>query len=144
MSRATWDASRILRDFGYGPVTLYGTVFHRLFLSFRLHIEVPLPRRTSPPVWAVPLSLATTGGISFPPGTEMFHFPGLAAKPYFVRTPLAGHDPRRVFPFGNLRIKACLPLPEAYRSLPRPSSPVDAKASVMRPFELDQNCFGQS
>ena len=28
----------------------------------------------------------------------------------------------------------CLPLPEAYRSLPRPSSPVDAKASVVRPY----------
>ena len=38
-----------------------------------------------------------------------------------------------VSPFGNLRIKACLRLPEAYRSLPRPSSPASAKASTMRP-----------
>ena len=30
---------------------------------------------------------------------------------------------RRVAPFGDLRINACLRLPEAYRSLPRPSSP---------------------
>ena len=32
-----------------------------------------------PPVWAIPLSLATTDGIdslSFPPLTEMFHFSG--------------------------------------------------------------------
>ena len=32
-------------------------------------------------VWAVPISLAATFGISviyFPPGTEMVHFPGLA------------------------------------------------------------------
>ena len=36
----------------------------------------------------------------------------------------------RVSPFGNLRIKACVPLPEAYRSLLRPSSPDDAKASI--------------
>ena len=35
-----------------------------------------------------------------------------------------------VAPFGNLRIKACVPLPEAYRSLLRPSSPDDAKASI--------------
>jgi hypothetical protein len=35
-----------------------------------------------------------------------------------------------VFPFGNLRIKACVPLPEDYRSLLRPSSPDDAKASI--------------
>ena len=30
----------------------------------------------------------------------------------------------------------CLPLPAAYRSLPRPSSPRDAKASVVRPYTL--------
>jgi hypothetical protein len=36
----------------------------------------------------------------------------------------------RVSPFGNLRIKACVPLPEAYRSLLRPSSPDEAKASI--------------
>src|SRR5678810_1106027 len=34
-------------------------------------------------------------------------------------------------PFGNLRINACLRLPEAYRSLPRPSSPSIAKASTV-------------
>ena len=31
-----------------------------------------------------------------------------------------------VAPFGNLRILGCLRLPEAFRSLPRPSSPPDA------------------
>lgn len=35
-----------------------------------------------------------------------------------------------VSPFGNLRIKASVPLPEAFRSLLRPSSPYDAKAST--------------
>ena len=43
---------------------------------------------------------------------------------------------RRIAPFGNPRIKACLPLPGAYRSLPPPSSPCDAKASTVRPFAL--------
>src|SRR5436305_13506267 len=41
--------------------------------------------------------------------------------------PIARHW---VSPFGNLRIKACVPLPEAYRSLLRPSSPDEAKASI--------------
>ena len=41
---------------------------------------------------------------------------------------MAPYDWSRVSPFGNLRIKACVPLPEAYRSLLRPSSPDDAKA----------------
>ena len=33
-----------------------------------------------------------------------------------------------VVPFGNPRVKVCLPLSEAYRSLPRPSSASNAKA----------------
>ena len=41
-----------------------------------------------------------------------------------------------VYPFGNLRIKGRLHLPEAYRSLPRPSSPPRAKASTVRSFFL--------
>ena len=40
----------------------------------------------------------------------------------------------RVSPFGNLRIKVCSQLPEAYRSVLRPSSPLNAKASTKRPF----------
>ena len=40
----------------------------------------------------------------------------------------------RVFPFGNLRIKVCSQLPEAFRNVLRPSSPLNAKASTIRPF----------
>ena len=43
----------------------------------------------------------------------------------------------RVSPFGNLRIKAHLRLPEAYRSLSRPSSALSAKAFPLRPLQLD-------
>ena len=50
----------------------------------------------------------------------MFQFPGLA--PFRVME----YDLHRVSPFGNPRIYACLQLPEAYRSLPRPSSPARA------------------
>ena len=39
----------------------------------------------------------------------------------------------RVSPFGNPRIKACSQLPVAYRSVPRPSSPLGAKASTKCP-----------
>ncbi len=42
----------------------------------------------------------------------------------------------RVSPFGNLRIKSYLPIPEAYRSLSRPSSPPRAKASPVYSFLL--------
>jgi hypothetical protein len=39
----------------------------------------------------------------------------------------------QVSPFGHPRINACVRLPEAYRSLPRPSSPAGAKASTAYP-----------
>ena len=43
---------------------------------------------------------------------------------------------RRVPPFGHLRIKAHVPLPGAFRSLSRPSSPARAKASPACPPSL--------
>ena len=45
--------------------------------------------------------------------------------------------PHRVSPFGYLRIEAYLQLPEAFRSLSRPSSAPDAKAFPLRPSLLD-------
>ena len=43
----------------------------------------------------------------------------------------------RVVPFGNPRIKGHLHLPAAYRSLSRPSSALSAKASSLRPYQLN-------
>ncbi len=57
---------------------------------------------------------------SFPAGTKMFQFPALALPPLGGN---AGHEARRVVPFGNPRITGHLHLPAAYRSLSRPSSP---------------------
>jgi hypothetical protein len=73
--------------------------------------------------------------ISFPPGTEIFQFPGFASTPYLIQVRI---PPKRwVSPFGNPRIKACCRLPEAYRKLQRPSSPPAAKASTKCAFLLD-------
>jgi hypothetical protein len=86
------------------------------------------------PVWAVPVSLATTQGIiSFPPATEMFQFAGLPPPGLCVQPGVTGHDPSRVSPFGHPRITVCSRLPEAFRSLPRPSSALGAKASTPCP-----------
>ena len=69
---------------------------------------------------------------SFPPGSEMFQFPGFARH-----HPMACRNRfRRVAPFGHLRINGHLPLPAAFRSLSRPSSPPRAKASFMCPSLL--------
>ena len=70
---------------------------------------------------------------SLPRGTEMVHFPRFASSTLCIHVEITGHDSSGVAPFGHLRIKACLPLPEAFRSLLRPSSPLCAKASTVNP-----------
>ncbi len=42
-----------------------------------------------------------------------------------------------VSPFGHCRIKACCQLPDTFRRLPRPSSPLTAKASTVCACSLD-------
>ena len=59
----------------------YGAVTHIARLSMRF-------RSNSDRHWPGPRSLATTNGVSlmsFPPGTEMFQFPGFASNPYGFR-----------------------------------------------------------
>src|ERR1700752_1768257 len=69
--------------------------------------------------------------MSFPPVTEMFQFTGFASCTYVFST---GYHARWwVSPFGNRRIKAYSQLPDAYRSVSRPSSPLRAKASTKCP-----------
>src|SRR3954463_11556975 len=59
-----------------------------------------------------------------------FTSPRIALPVLCIQTRMTPYKRCRVSPFGNLRIKACVPLPEAYRSLLRPSSPDEAKASI--------------
>jgi hypothetical protein len=68
--------------------------------------------------------------MSFPPGTEMFQFPGFASHAYVFS---AGSPCGGVSPFGHPRINDRSHLPAAFRSVPRPSSPLGAKASTERP-----------
>ncbi len=129
---------RVRSTVDYGVLTLYDSAFQQIRLVVELITLLMRsynPQSASTWVWAVPISLAATFGISviyFPPGTEMVHFPGLAHTDLFYSVGCNGSSSRRVSPFGDPRIKACLRLPEAYRSLPRPSSPSGAKASTVR------------
>src|SRR6185436_1487420 len=68
----------------------------------------------------------------------MFQFSPLALRPLWIQGRVTEHDLRRVSPFGHPRINAYVRLPEAFRSLSRPSSPVRAKASTVRPCSLDR------
>src|SRR5215208_3358696 len=70
----------------------------------------------------------------------MFQFSPLAPRCLWIQQRVTRHDSRRVSPFGHPRINAYVRLPEAFRSLSRPSSPVRAKASTVRPCSLDRIC----
>ena len=70
---------------------------------------------------------------SLPPGTEMFQFSGFAFQSLCIQLRNNWSSTSWVAPFGNPRIRACLQLPAAYRSLSRPSSPSHAKASTIHP-----------
>ena len=95
----------------------------------------PQPRRINPPVWPLPISLATTFGIS----VDVFSSPYLDVSVQavsrvrlFDSTHADGGLLRRVPPFGNLRVAGYVLLTAAYRSLSRPSSAPDAKAFPLR------------
>ena len=124
--------------FAYGTITLCGRSFQKPSTNKLVcHSHVPGP--TTPPVhaqtvWAIPRSLATTSGIiSFPPGTKMFQFPGFPSHAYVfcmgcARFTHTGFPIRK-----STGINVCTRLPEAYRSVLRPSSALDAKASTICP-----------
>ena len=73
---------------------------------------------TPPPIWErfglFPLRSPLLGEsllISFPSGTEMFHFPEFASPALCIQAGMPGHCPRRVSPFRNFRIMGCLAPP---------------------------------
>src|SRR5947207_4060066 len=82
--------------------------------------------------------------LSVPRGTEMFQFPHLPPHALCVQAPVAGHDPRRVAPFGYRRRVACLRPTVAFRSLPRPSSARVAEASTAYRFLLERDGISPS
>ena len=95
------------------------------------------PKILLPSVWPSPLSLATTRGISVDVFSSPYLDVSVQAVPLIHLFDSVYDTLRWVSPFGNLRIYAHLQLPEAFRSLSRPSSAPDAKAFPLRSFQLD-------
>ena len=100
----------------------------------------PLPRHARAAVWAPPVSLAAT------PGIDLSFFSSGYLDVSVRRVPPARLCVHRavhkvllmwVPPFRHPRIVVCLPLPAAFRSLPRLSSAASAKASALCPSSLD-------
>ena len=122
-------------SFVYGILTLCDWPSHAIRLDFTIHDAGPNPSEQCPLVWPPPRSLATTSGISVDVFSSPYLDVSVQAVPH-VHLFYSMHVDRvllyRVSPFGNLRINAYVPLPEAYRSLSRPSSAPDAKAFPLR------------
>ena len=143
---ASHGVSRVPRYSGYSLIQLAFRLrdYHPLWLAFPYHSArllyrcvSPQPRRINPPVCPLPRSLATTSGISVDFSSSPYLDVSVQAVPH-VHLFDSMHVDRvllcRVSPFGNLGIKGCLRLPQAYRSLPRPSSAPDAKAFPLRSY----------
>ena len=120
--------------FAYETLTPSGASSHTLQLNVLLLPAVRTPKVLLPPVWPLPLSLATTQGIS----VDVFSSPYLdvsvqAVPPIhlWIQCMVTGHDSGRVSPFGYPRIDACFRLPVAFRRSLRPSSAPSAKASPL-------------
>jgi hypothetical protein len=81
--RATWDSSKVFKDFAYRTITVYGATFQTLLLSH----SNPTLRSRNPPVQALKFSLfpfrspllRESHSFSFPAVTKMFQFTALAS-----------------------------------------------------------------
>ena len=142
MSRPTQGTANSLKTYVYGTFTLCGPSFQNSSTSFQLVYRSPTTPAMPKHYWfrLIPVRsplLRESLLFSFPPGNEMFQFPGFASD-------IIGYpsDDGWVAPFGNLRINCYLHIPAAYRSLSRPSSPQRAKASSVRPYLLSLAFYG--
>ena len=135
VSRGTLDTTPCMQDFEYRTVTFFGRAFQRISsIPFAL-VGSPQPRCGFPlrfglfPVRS-PL-LRESRFDYFSSGYLDVSVPQVPSSYSMVW--VTEHNFCQVPPFGNLRVKGCLHLSVAYRSLPRPSSASIAKASTVRP-----------
>jgi hypothetical protein len=126
MFRQDGSCPALLKDlhpgFPYGAVTRSGPPFQT--------VQVPKIEATGLVRFRSPL-LTESRLMSFPPATEMFQFAGFASHAYGFSM---GYPYGWVAPFGDPGINDRSHLPRAFRSVPRPSSPLSAKASTRCPY----------
>jgi hypothetical protein len=112
------------RRFAYGAVTRCGPAFHLVPLRRDFVTSRPAGRRIKtspttpdrqrlPPITSIEFGLfpfrspllRESRFLSFPPGTEMFQFPGLLPPALWIQAGVRAHYHAWVSPFGNPRIK---------------------------------------
>ena len=139
--------SRVLRysgislpclPFVYEAVTLSGGAFQRASTRLsRTYCRPTTPKSMLSGLASFPFARRYLGNryyFLFLRVLRCFSSPRALLMTYLIQSWMTGHCSRRVPPFGHLRIKACLRLPVAFRSLPRLSSASDAKAFALRPL----------
>ena len=131
-------------DFGYGAFTLSGGTSQSLLLSYACLLAVRTPACTHAGLGSFHFARRYFGNrcfFLFLRVLRCFSSPGSPRmtmdSPYADRGSLC-----RVSPFGYLRISGYVLLPEAFRSLSRPSSALSAKASTLRPSYFDRSWNG--
>ena len=111
--------SRLNSDVAYVTFTLFGMPSHTFLLSYSMRYAVRTPKELLPLVWPLSISLATTLEISVDFFSSPYLDVSVQAVPLIhlcIQCMMNGRYTIRIAPFGDLRIKACLPLPAAYRS----------------------------
>ena len=137
VTRVPWysGSCHVTHHFAYKTFTLYGVDSHpSSAITCESLIQSATPKVLLPSVWPSSFSLAATKKIDFSFSSSAYL--DVSVQRVFPRTPIDSvHGdwvlPSRVPPFGNLRIYTYLRFPVAYRSLSRPSSAPNAKASAL-------------
>ena len=134
MSRSTQDTARYSFDFGYRIITFYDSAFQGIHLSkLSPHCSPTTLYELLHKVWAIPLSLATTEGISFDFFSSRYldvSVPWVCFSDLCIQSKipvLTGGLPHSDIHGSMLAYQ----LPVASRRLLRLSSPLTAKASVV-------------
>ena len=122
MFRGTRGHPRVDLGFIYGAITHYGGTFQSLLLPITNPTSGPHNPETTlvVSVWAGPRSLAATDGISI----DFFScryldvsVPCVRLLDLCIQSRMTGYNPRRVSPFGHLRVKACLAANRSFSQL---------------------------
>ena len=127
--------------FPYGSVTLFGAPFQKLRVRYRRLSSALNPTRPQTH------GLASCRFARHYSGNRVFFLflrvlrcftsPGALLTDYLIHLWMTAHYRSQVPPFGDPGINAYLQLPQAFRSLSRPSSAISALASTLRSYSLD-------
>ena len=109
MSCGTLEFHAASSVFVYGGITLCALPFQAIRLTVKVHYVAPKPQGQAPGLAMVPVRSPLLGEsllISFPPGTEMVHFPGFAYMTYVFSHAYQAYA-WWVTPFGNPWVNVC-------------------------------------